>query len=148
MVAQVIFQNIGDAGLISRCCPHPQYIVVSPLKIEGMVVHQKIHDLVRIRSAVKNIPDDMQMIYGQPLDQLCQRNDKFIRIVNFQNGIQNFLVIPHLVIIFVFLHMQKLIDNIRKIFRHRLTHFRSCIFGRKEFGDFDQLIQDHAVSLH
>ena len=89
----------------------------------------------------------MQVVDRQPLDQFRQCDDKFIRIVNFQYRIQNLLVIAHLVIILVFLHMQKLIDNIRKILRHRLTHFRSCIFGRKKFGNLDQLIQDHTVSL-
>ena len=55
--------------------------------------------------------------------------DVYKRQFYLDNGVQYFLMVQNLIIIFVFLHMEKFINNIRKISRHRLTDFGSCVLG-------------------
>ena len=59
VVADIHAQQIGDAGPVSGRRAHPHDVVVAPLKIHIVKVHQEIHDLVRVRTSVKNIADDM-----------------------------------------------------------------------------------------
>ena len=72
-------QDVRDARLASSGRGHPEHIVVAPLDIHRMVPHQKIHDLIRARPAVENIPNHMEMIDRKALDEGGERDDKRIR---------------------------------------------------------------------
>ena len=64
-------QNRGNTGKMPAGGSHPDNIVISPLNIHGMVLHQRIHDDMRAGPSVKNIPNDMEMVNHKPLDQIA-----------------------------------------------------------------------------
>ena len=83
MIADIISQRIGDAGLAAGGRTHPQDIVVPPLDVERMMMHEIIHDLVGMRPAIVNIADNVQVVYGQPFDQIRQGINKLPRAACF-----------------------------------------------------------------
>ena len=58
-VARAVAHDVRDAAALAERGTHPHDVVVAPLKIHIVKVHQEIHDLVRVRTSVKNIADDM-----------------------------------------------------------------------------------------
>ena len=83
MIANIISQRIGNAGLAAGGRPHPQDIVIPPLDVEGMMMHKIVHDLVGMGPAVVNVADNVQVVYGQPLDQIRQGVNKLPRAARF-----------------------------------------------------------------
>ena len=69
--------HIGNTRPMSGRSPHPEDVVISPLDIQRMIIHETVHNPVSSRSAVIDIPDHMEMVDGQPLDQMAQGRDQF-----------------------------------------------------------------------
>ena len=51
-------QDIEDARLTAAGGAHPEHIVVAPLDIHAVVMHEHIHDVVGPGATVKHIADD------------------------------------------------------------------------------------------
>ncbi|EJW96034.1 hypothetical protein EVA_15854 [gut metagenome] len=71
--------HVGYAAVVARSRSHPENIVISPLDVEVVIVAQRIHNDMRSRSAVVDIPHNVQRVDGEPLNQVTHRNDKIIR---------------------------------------------------------------------
>ena len=69
-VTDTIADHCGHTGSLSYSGAHPYHIMVSPLNIQRMIIHQSVHYKMRTGTSVINIADNMQMIYNEPLDQL------------------------------------------------------------------------------
>ena len=54
-----------------------------------MVFHQVVQDDVSPRAAVKNIPNNMEPIYNEPLDGSAEGNNKGISPINVDDGRNN-----------------------------------------------------------
>ena len=63
--------HIGNTGRLSGSGSHPEQIMIPPLNIHRMVIHQMIHDFHSTRASVINIAHNMQMIDNQTLNQLA-----------------------------------------------------------------------------
>ncbi len=72
-VAQVVAQNRDDARRLTGGRAHPQQVVIAPLDIQRVVLHQAVHDLGRPAAAVEDIAHQMQMVDDQALDEIGQR---------------------------------------------------------------------------
>ena len=66
MVAHIVAQHVRNARRAACRSTHPEDIVVAPLNIEGMVLHEVIHNLIGMRPPVVNIANNVQMVYSQP----------------------------------------------------------------------------------
>ena len=126
----------------NTCCAsagstHPRDIMISPLHINRMIIHQSIHDNMRSRSSVKNITDNMQMIHHKTLDQIGQCNDKLLSPSNSDNCMNNLIIIG-LLIMYLCLFRNQFLDNIGKILRKCLTHLGSGIFGGNTLCNLDK----------
>ena len=139
-------QNGTDAGKVAGSCAHPGDIVVAPLDIHIVEVHQLVHDDIRTRSTIKDIADNVQTVHSQVLDQVAQCLDKFISHTDIDDGVDD-LIVVHLLIIIVVVHMQKLIDDIRECRRHFFTHFRSCKFRGNLFTDAHQTVDRDSLPV-
>ena len=151
-----VFQNIqiGITGTnpnyrchttrLSCRCPQPENIVISPLDIQRMIVFQTVHNLVRPRSPVINISQNVQMIYHQSLNQLRQCHNKLLCSPNFNDGLNNLLIVGLLVHNIRTLCNQ-LFYHIGKILRQSFVHLRSGIFGRCFFTHLNQAVQGNFI---
>ena len=63
--------HIGDASPLACGSTHPQHVMIAPLDIHRVMLHQFFHDNMRSGPSIIDISYDMQMIYGKPLDQLA-----------------------------------------------------------------------------
>ena len=120
-------EHITDAGQITCGCAHPGDIVVAPLDIYIVEVHELVHDNVRTRSTVEDITDDMQAVHGQVLDQIAECHDELVTHLDVDDGVDDFIIINFLVVIVV-VHMKELVDDICECRGHFFSHFRSCKF--------------------
>ena len=115
-IADTVTKHRCYTGSLPNCCPHPYYIMISPLDIQRMILYQTIHDKMRARASVKNITQNMQMIYNQSLYQFCKCNDEILCTANFNDRIDNRIIISFFVEHFR-LFCDQFFNNIRIIRR-------------------------------
>ena len=92
-------------------------------------------------SSVIYVTQYMKMIHGKSFNQVGKCNKKFITIMKTQNCFHNLPVVHTPVVIFIFLRMNKLINDICKIHRHCFSHLRSCVLRRQKLCNLNQLVQ-------
>src|SRR5665648_658918 len=63
VVTHVLSYNTCYTCPVSGCRTHPKDIVVSPLEINIMKIHEKIHNISRMWSSVKNITNYMKSVH-------------------------------------------------------------------------------------
>ena len=103
--------NIGNAGEMSARSPHPYDIVIAPLYIDRMIVHQRIHNNIWSRSPVINIPDDMQMIDNQVLYQVAERRNKFRCPADPDDRMDDFIIISFFILNFRLRNLYKTVQR-------------------------------------
>ena len=106
-------QYVGHARPIAGRGAHPHYIVVAPLKVDIMVIHEKIKDSVGVRASVEYIPYDVKLVNRKSTDCIGHRFNKFFTYAALHNGIYDGFVV--VVLVFLIVGMQKLIHGIVKI---------------------------------
>lgn len=111
-----------------------------------MVIHQAVHDFIRLRTAVKDVADDVEMINNEPLNQLCHGNDEVLGASDFEDSLDD-----RLVVCFFVEHLRlfgnQLLDDIAIIRRQGFPHFGTGVFGRNDFADVDQAVQHDLVPV-
>ena len=127
-VACGIADHGRDTGHIPRSGAHPDHIVIAPLDIQRMVMHQRIHDDMRSLPAIIDIADDMQMIHDHSLDQFAQFDDKLRRASDIDDRMDDLVVVTFLIFQLLFFGDQ-LLDDIGKILRQCSSHLGSGVLG-------------------
>ena len=59
IIADIHTKNVGNARPVSCRSAHPDNIVIAPLKIHVMIVHQEIQNCIGMRPSVKDISNNM-----------------------------------------------------------------------------------------
>ena len=77
-VAQRQSQHIADAGIVTRCCSHPQHVVIAPLYVPGVVLPQGVHDDMCAGSSVVDVAKDVQLVDGQALYDVAEGHDEVV----------------------------------------------------------------------
>ncbi len=111
--------------------------MVAPLDINGVIAHQLVHDDMRPRTAVENIPHDVQVIYGQALDQLAERHNKLLRPADTDDGLHNRVII-RLLVRQIRLLGDELFHHVGKFRGKRLADLGARILARRAAADLDQ----------
>ena len=88
-ISNTVAQYRCNTCTLSDGSSHPYNIMISPLNIERMVIHQTIHNKMRTRSTVKNITENVKVIHNKALDQFCKRNDKVLCASDLNDRIYN-----------------------------------------------------------
>ena len=138
--------DVGNAGQLSCRCAHPQHIMIAPLDIHRMIVHENVHDLRRAGATVKNIADDVQMIYHQPLNERAERHNELRRPVNADDRVDDLVIICLFVGDFLLLRDQ-LFYNIGEILGQSFPHLGTRIFGRYPLTDLNEPVQRDLVPV-
>ena len=96
--------------------------MVAPLDIQLVSVHEGVDDFVRERPSVVDVPDNMQVIYHQTLDDMRDGSDQFGGAVQGNDGFDDLFVI----ILFVRhdrVFEKQFLDDVGIIGRNRLSDF-------------------------
>lgn len=123
---------------------HPGYIVIAPLQIGIVMLHEKIHDLIGIFAAVKQVAHDVQRVHRQPLYDVRDCDDKILCAVQFDNGGENFVVIRLFVKVGA-VHIDEFVDDIIEIAGQGFSHLASRIFGGDRLAHFQKPVKLHRV---
>ena len=139
-------KHIADTGRIPCDRPHPGDIMIAPLDIHIMKIHQFIHNQIGSGPSVKDISDNMQAVYGKALNQLTQSTDKFPCNPHVNDGADN-LTVEHFFIIPIVIHMEHLIYNICKIRRQLLADLGTGILGGDYLTDLQQPVYGDSLPV-
>lgn len=101
MVTHVIAQYINDTRQITGSRAHPEDVMVAPLNVQGVVMHEFVDNFIGMGAAIVNIPDNVQMVDGKALNESRQGKDKLVSADRFQYGINNLGVISITVFVFI-----------------------------------------------
>ena len=86
------------------------------------------------------------MINNEPLNQLCHGNDEVLGASDFEDSLDD-----RLVVCFFVEHLRlfgdQLLDDIAIIRRQGFPHFGTGVFGRNDFADVDQAVQHDLVPV-
>ena len=112
----------GDASLRACCRPHPTDVMVAPLEVQGVVLHEAIHDLVRVCPPVEDVPYEVEVIHGEALDEGCQRADEVVGGARAYDGADDLLVVLVATRLAACRCVQQLVDDVGVSDRHGPTH--------------------------
>ena len=141
-VLDAVAHDVGDAGFTACRRAHPENIVVAPFDIERMrrTRGEQFHDLVRRITAVEDISDDVQPVDRKAFEQLRERDQKVLR-ADFDDRVEDDLVIVHLIVVLVLLRVQQLVENIGVVLGHRLAHLGTRVFGGQCASQLDHHVE-------
>ena len=105
--------------------------MVAPLEIHIVVTAQHVHDLVRSRSAVIDIAQHMQRVYGQALYDICYGTDKAVRRAGLDYGIEYRIDVLMLVVVVKRL-VYKLFYDVGILWGQGLADFGAGILGGRD----------------
>ncbi len=145
-VARAHPDDIGNAGKTPRRCSHPHHIMIAPLNVNTMIFPQRIKNDLRSRSPVIDIPDNVQMIDDEPLDEIAQGNDKSGRTADLDNSLNDTVIIRFLILDLLFF-CDQFFNDVCKITRQRLPHLRACIFGCHAFRDLHEAVKRDLIPV-
>ena len=129
-VPRAVAHHVRDAPALPERGAHPHDVVVAPLNVEGVIVRQGVHDGIRMRTAVVNIADDVQVIDGQPLDEQAKLLDERAAAPRAYDRVDDGGVVG------VFIRTvtrlgHKLLDDVGEIGRERFAHLRARVLARR-----------------
>ena len=70
--------DICNTCPLSDRSPHPLDIMISPLNIKAVIIHQTIHNIVRAVPPVVDVAKDMKVIHNKPANEFCYCLDKAV----------------------------------------------------------------------
>ena len=119
--------------------------MVAPLDVDGVVVHEDVHDAVRPGPPVENIAHHMQAIHRQVLDEGGQGLEEAVRAADVDEGVHDGLMIAVLVVILVGLGVEQLVQDGGVLLGHGLTHLFPGVLGGEHPRQVHQLRQTGEV---
>ena len=141
VILQTSAHDGGHAYGVAGGRAHPENIMVAPFDVHGVVIHQKVHNPVRVGSTVVNIAYDVQPVHRQAFNQAAQRHDKLVSAADVNQGVDDLLMINQLVVVLIRQGVEQLVQYIGIGRRHRLAHLGARIFGGKQAAQLNQIMQ-------
>ena len=146
VVAGSYSEHVGDAGRISAGSAHPVNVVVAPLDVNVVEVHELFHNKIRPCTSVKDISDDVKGVDGQVLDQLAERNNELVRKINLDDTVYDLTVIELLVEV-VHVKVKELVDGVGVVGRHLLADLGPCVLGADDTANRDKPVYGYLLML-
>ncbi len=121
VVGQAGLEDGADADGAACSGTHPDHVVVAPLDIHAVVPHQQFQNDVRAGAAVEQVAHDVQLVHGQPLDQLAQTDDELVGPAVLDDAAHDLPVIQVLVVVLK-VGVEQLIQDIAAAGGQALPH--------------------------
>jgi len=127
-VAQGNPDHAGHAGRVACRGAHPQDIVIPPLEIQGMVLHEVFHDQLGPRPPVEHVADDVEMVGDQPFDDAGNFNDEMVGPAVFHQAADD-LVVVILLVEPVLVFLEQFLHDVGEILGQGLAYLGAGVFG-------------------
>ncbi len=146
VVSQGGLQHRADADGAAGSGTHPDHIVVAPLDIHIVVAHQQVEDDVRAGAAVEQVAHDVQLVHGQPLDELTETDDELVGAAIFDDAADDLAVVEVLVVVLK-VGVEQLIQNVPAAGRQAGAHMLPGMLGGHQPADINEPQQRLGVPL-
>ena len=120
IIADVHSNDVSYAGKVSCRSTHPDDIVVTPLEINIVVVHQIVHNCIRMRTSVIYITYDVKLVNCKSAYGISHLFNKDFTKTKVYNRINNLAVVVNTV--FLIVSVKKLIHSIVEILRKSISN--------------------------
>ena len=140
VVADVHADQVGYACPVARRGSHPDHVVVAPLEIHVVEIHEIVHNVIRVRSTVKDIAYDVEVVHRQHADRVRHAGDEGLSEPLVYDVIDDLAVVVCSVLLVV--GVEQLVHCVGEMFGESLTHPGPGVFGRYGFADGDEPV-DH-----
>ena len=115
--------------------------MVAPLDVDGVVIHEDVHDAVRPGSPVEDIAHHMQTVHRQVLDEGGQGLEEAVRAADVDKGVHDGLMVVVLIVILVGLGVEQLVQDGGVLLGHGPAHLVPGILGGEHPRQVHQLRQ-------
>ena len=139
-------QHIADAGIVASSSTHPEHVMVAPLDVPRVILAQGVQYDVGPGPPVEDVAQDVQLVDGQTLDDVAYRNDKVVSTSRRDDRVYDDRHVCSLVNVIRTL-VQQFLNDVCKLLRQRLAHFRTRIFGRHVTTDSHQSVDGDVIPV-
>ena len=136
----------GHQGAASGGGPHPQHVVVAPLDVHIVVVHQGVHDDVGPGPPVEHVPHHVEPVHHHPLDEVAHGYDEALSPVDVDDGGDDVLVVVPLVVELV-VGVEELVDDVGVLLGQGLPDLGAGVLGGHQAAHVDEPVEGDAVPL-
>ena len=140
IVKDGVRQDGGDADGGAGRGADPHDVVVAELDVEGMVLHQSVHDDVGAGATVEDVADEVEAIDDESFDDAADRDDEVLRLADLDDGVEDIIVIFFL-IMKVEVDVDELIDDVSVLRGKGLTDFRTGILRGDDVRELDEVVE-------
>ena len=146
VVGQRGLEDRADADGAAGGGAHPDHIMVAPLDIDVMVAHEQVQDDIRAGAAVKQVAHNVQLIHGQPLDELTQADNETVRAAIFNNTAHDLAIIEVFIVVLK-MGVEQLVQNITAAGGQAGTHMLPGVLGRNQTAEINEAEQRLGIPL-
>ena len=137
----------GNAHFGTERGAHPQHIMIAPLDIDGVTLHEEVEDSVGTIAAIEKISDDVQFADRKALDECAKHFNKLGAGVDLNDGIKQFIVVNGLSAVEFGISADQFDDDRLKFLGDFAANLRRGVFIGHEFSQFDQTGNVDAIPL-
>ena len=146
VVLQSRVEHRRHADRTARRRAHPDNVMVAPLDIHPVMLHEHIQNAVGACAAVVDVADHVQSVHRHALDQAAERLDERARHAHLDHRADDVLVVRLLVVLLAG-GVEQLVDDVLEVLRQCFPHLGAGVFGRHRTRQIDQSVQCHPVPL-
>ena len=122
VVVDVVADDGGEARGGPGRRPHPDDVVVAPLQVDGVVLHEPVADLVRVGPAVEEVAHHVQVVDGEALHEACEGDDEVVRAARVDDRVDDAAVVALAAVPLAGGGVEELVDDVGVLGRHGLAH--------------------------
>ena len=111
VVADGVAEHCGYQSTGTGSCAHPQNIVVAPLNIHAVAVHQGIHYNIRTGTTVENVAYNVQMVAGQRFDHIAKCLNHITCLTDLNDAVNKIFKLDALRTVLV-THMDQFVNDL------------------------------------
>ena len=136
-VARAVAHHVRDAAALPERRAHPHDVVVAPLDVDRVVIHERVHDGVRRGAAVVDVADDVELVHGEALDHRGQRLDERDAAARAHRRVDDGGIVSVLIDTVAVLGEQ-LLDDVGELARQGAAHLRARVLARGALAHLDE----------
>ena len=145
VILHAVAHRSGDADVAAGGRTHPHHVVVAPLNVHIVVLHQVVEDHIRMGAAVKDVAYDVQHVHGHAFDERGHFHDEGVRAAGVDDGADDVVVIT--VLIAVGGGVEQLLHDVGELPGQRLAHLGTGVLGGGEPAHGDEPPEHHAIPV-
>ena len=146
VVVDGVGEHRGHQGAAAGGGAHPQHIMVAPLDVHVVVLHEGVHDDVRPGTSIEHVAHHVEPVHHHAFDEVAHGDNEALGLVNVDDGGDDVLIVVPLVVELV-VGVEQLINDVGVLLGQSLPDFGTGVLGGDQTADVDEPMEGDAVPL-